>query len=231
MNAARNERTKDTYWTPAAVLERARDVAGPFALDPATDPRNPTKAGKFCVAPEWMQRACEVPVTPDWFAGILAQPDALANCYTDGLAQDWTALAAGGMVWVNPPFGREKIAFLVKAHQEARKGCSIQMITPCDPSTVWWQRFCSPRLAGEFAPAVCYLRQRPTFIDPETGKPPVNEKGEANGSMFGCQIAYWGPRRADFYAAWAAAGDVDLGPDADPGHYAHRRRDPLAGVV
>lgn len=233
MNAARNERTKDTYWTPAALLDRAREM-GPIAFDPATDPRNPTKAKKFAVHEDWMRMAAlgrdrhgdPTVMHFAWFDGLLATPGALDGCVVDGLAQDWTALAAGGMVWVNPPFGREKIPYLVKAHQEAAKGCEIQMITPCDPATTWWQRFCSPRLAGQHAPAVVYLRQRPTFIDPETGKPPLNDKGEANGAMFGCQIAYWGRRRRDFYAAWAPAGDVDLGPEFDSSHYAHRVQDP-----
>lgn len=189
MNASRTEKTKDTYCTPEELLEVARMMRGePFALDPATNPFNPTKADCICVAPD------------------LEDPGPFA--YVNGLAQDWTALADGGMIWLNPPFSK-KLSFLMKCADEYSRGAEIQALVPCDPATRWWQEYCSPRLSP--ASAVVHLTRRPVFIDPDTGKPPTDKEGKPTGSMFGCNVVYWGPEPERFREVWEFLGDVDMG--------------------
>lgn len=192
MNASRTGSTKDTYCTPANILDAARRLRGPFALDPATNVYNPTAAQFFCLAP-----------------GGYVPSD--GRGFVDGLAQDWADLvdrAGGGSVWLNPPF-LAKLPFLTKCAIEYARGCEIQAIIPCDPATVWFQRHCSPRLSA--ARAVCYLRSRPVFLNPETMKPPTDAQGRPAGAMFGCAVVYWGPDPDLFREVWSDLGDVDLG--------------------
>src|SRR5688572_28422274 len=43
----------------------------------------------------------------------------------DGLAADWAKEAAGGIIYMNPPYGREIGRWTEKALQEARAGAEI----------------------------------------------------------------------------------------------------------
>jgi hypothetical protein len=200
MNATRTKDTKDTFLTPPEILETARRMrnSAPFGLDPATNVNNPTAARVICIAPQ-------VIITP-YSPGLVVHP--ASHVAMDGLAQNWAELADGGMVWLNPPFGRAKVDFLKKAAEEYRRGAEIQVIIPCDPATGWWQDHCSPRLST--ARGVCFLRRRPTFLDPETGKPVVGKDGKPQGPQFGCNIIYFGDRIHDFRDVWWEMGDVDV---------------------
>lgn len=201
MNATRTEATKDDYLTDPKILEVARRMRGSFALDPATNFNNPTAARVICVESAIMPA---MPVLPAaWCI------NAFEAIHLDGLQRNWAVLAAGGMVWINPPFGRAKLLFLAKAGNEFHRGAEIQMLIPCDPGTGWWQDYCSPRLSA--ARAVCHLRRRPQFYDPLTGCPVIGKDGKPQGPQFSCNIVYWGEAADLFCETWAHLGDVDRG--------------------
>lgn len=52
----------------------------------------------------------------------------------NGLIQDWS----GETVFVNPPYGREIVKWVTKAHMEAQKGTQIVMLLPVRTSTRWF---------------------------------------------------------------------------------------------
>ena len=59
------------------------------------------------------------------------------NYYTpkeNGLIQDWS----GESVFVNPPYGKEIVQWVKKAHMEALKGTVIVMLLPVRSSTRWF---------------------------------------------------------------------------------------------
>lgn len=57
----------------------------------------------------------------------------------DGLAQCWHTAAAGGAVWVNPPYGRGIGAWVKKAAETALLGTPVVMLLPARTDTRWWQ--------------------------------------------------------------------------------------------
>lgn len=52
----------------------------------------------------------------------------------NGLLQDWS----NEHVFVNPPYGREIVQWVKKAHMEARKGTLIVILLPARTSTRWF---------------------------------------------------------------------------------------------
>jgi len=194
VNYGRTGKTKDTFLTPEWILDLVREFGdGMIHLDPATNLDNTTGADVICVAP-----GTTIPPFSQTRGVILE----------DGLSNPWTDLAMGGLIWCNPPF-IHKALFLKKATQEYHKGAEILMIVPSDPTAKWWQTWVSPRLSG--ATAVCYLSKRPTFLDPETGKPPLDAHGKPTSAMFGCAIVYFGSDIQKFRDIFGPHGDVDAG--------------------
>jgi len=55
----------------------------------------------------------------------------------NGLIQDWS----GERVFVNPPYGREIVTWVKKAHEEAQKGTLIVMLLPVRTSTRWFHNW------------------------------------------------------------------------------------------
>lgn len=59
-----------------------------------------------------------------------------ARCFTqadDALRQRWE-----GVVWMNPPYGREIVAFMRKARAEADLGATVVCLVPARVDTKWW---------------------------------------------------------------------------------------------
>lgn len=95
-----------------------------------------------------------------------------ATYYTkneDGLAQLWA-----GVVWMNPPYGREIIKWMRKANDAAKNGATVVCLVPARTDTNWWHeyviqhevRFIRGRLkfgnatnSAPFPSAVCVMRQ------------------------------------------------------------------------
>jgi phage N-6-adenine-methyltransferase len=54
----------------------------------------------------------------------------------NGLLQTW-----GGVVFMNPPYGKEITAWMQKAFQESRKGATVVCLVPARTDTLWWHRY------------------------------------------------------------------------------------------
>jgi len=63
------------------------------------------------------------------------------NHYTineNGLKQDWGA----GIVFMNPPYGREINKWVKKAYDESLKGTTVVCLLPARTDTRWWHDYC-----------------------------------------------------------------------------------------
>jgi site-specific DNA-methyltransferase (adenine-specific) len=55
----------------------------------------------------------------------------------DGLAQDWR-----GVLWLNPPYGREISRWVAKAYQAAQEnGATVVCLLPARTDTKWWHTY------------------------------------------------------------------------------------------
>jgi phage N-6-adenine-methyltransferase len=54
----------------------------------------------------------------------------------DGLKQIWT-----GVVWCNPPYGREIGKWIKKAYQTAARGHTVVMLIPARTDTAYWHDY------------------------------------------------------------------------------------------
>lgn len=56
----------------------------------------------------------------------------------DGLAQPWQ-----GVVWVNPPYGREIGKWVRKAYESSLQGAAVVCLLPARTDTAWWHDYCT----------------------------------------------------------------------------------------
>jgi phage N-6-adenine-methyltransferase len=58
---------------------------------------------------------------------------------TDGLSQRWE-----GVVWCNPPYGREIGLWVKKAWESVQSGDAevVMLLVPSRTDTKWWHRYC-----------------------------------------------------------------------------------------
>lgn len=56
----------------------------------------------------------------------------------DGLSLPWF-----GVVWCNPPYGREIGKWVQKAWESAVHGATVVMLVPARVDTAWWHDFCA----------------------------------------------------------------------------------------
>lgn len=54
----------------------------------------------------------------------------------DGLKQEWS-----GVVWMNPPYGREIGFWMRKAHESAANGAVVVCLVPARTDTKWWHDY------------------------------------------------------------------------------------------
>jgi len=154
--------TSGNHWqSPDPILNRVRRV-DVVALDPCTVAANPTGADAI----------------------ITAEDD---PC---GLFADWAAVANGGLVYCNPPFGRGVAAeFAAKIVVEAAYGCEVIALTRGDMSTAWSRRMALAATLICFPPRI-------RFRD-ATGSPP-----------FANTLFYYGPRPQTFRRAFETLGPL-----------------------
>lgn len=57
--------------------------------------------------------------------------------HQNGLLQEWT-----GVVWMNPPYGREISAWIQKAYESAQRGSIVVCLVPSRTDTAWWHDYC-----------------------------------------------------------------------------------------
>lgn len=63
----------------------------------------------------------------------------------DGLTQDWFKDANGGVVWMNPPYGRGQTQeWLSKANSEALRGVEVLALVPSRTGALWFHKYCFP---------------------------------------------------------------------------------------
>ena len=105
----------------------------------------------------------------------------------DGLCQDWD-MERGGLIYVNPPYGRQQSKWIAKAIAESvrrpfqgnKLATEIILLIPARTDTVNWQQ-------GVFnnADAVCFIRGRIKF------------RGARNGAPFPSALVYFGDRERE----------------------------------
>ena len=93
------------------------------------------------------------------------KPAKVLNYFTiedDALTQDWK-----GVVWCNPPYGREQIKFINKALNESKKHDStVVLLIPARPDTKVWQDIIFPNASN-----ICFVRGRLKFGGAEYNAP------------------------------------------------------------
>ena len=89
----------------------------------------------------------------------------VGNYYTveqNALEQDWQ-----GVVWCNPPYGREQVKFIQKAYDESVKhGSIVVCLIPARPDTKVWQD-----LIFKHADQICFIKGRLKFGNSKDAAP------------------------------------------------------------
>ena len=114
----------------------------------------------------------------------------------DGLSKDWQ-MERGGLIYVNPPYGRELKKWVGKVVSETsrrpfqsnRLGTEVILLIPARPDTANWQQ-------GIFnnADAVCFVQGRIKF------------RGAHSGAPFPSALVYFGDREEDFCKHFRSMG-------------------------
>lgn len=134
-------------WQTPDVVLHAVRDLAPIALDPCASIGNPCGATAFIHPPD------------------------------NGLTADWWSLADGGLIYVNPPYGRALGGWVGKSVLVAAGGDNeILLLTPSRTDTAWYD------MAESTANALCSWRGRLTF------------KGADAPAPFPSALFYWGRR-------------------------------------
>jgi len=118
---------------------------------------------------------------------------ATSNAVGDGLVFPWhIAKDAPGLVYCNPPYGRELPKWVNKINEEAEYGLEIILLCPARPGSKWWKR------VWKSADAFCFIDGRITFE--QASAPP----------LFPSALFYWGSREHKFCRAFQNNGIVGI---------------------
>ena len=80
----------------------------------------------------------------------------------DAIKQEWK-----GVIWCNPPYGREQVKFITKALEEHTKhNSTVVLLIPARPDTKVWQDVIFPN-----ASQVCFVRGRLRFGESKENAP------------------------------------------------------------
>ena len=112
----------------------------------------------------------------------------------NGLLWSWVGR---GLVYVNPPFGREVGEWAAKAAREGRLGAEVVWLAPARTDTEWFHGHVLR------CRALVLVRGRLAFGNPDPDAPPTTEGGSL---AHGLAIAYWGARLQVFRQAFADMG-------------------------
>lgn len=115
-------------------------------------------------------------VAYDPCCGPQAPARAVKHAGANGLETNWTEIAEGGLVYVNPPFS-ELRKWAEKTVAEARAGASIVVLTPGDLGTRWAQTLLSAD------PVIAAWRGRIAFGGP-TEPSVTSGSSKKAGAMF-----------------------------------------------
>lgn len=118
----------------------------------------------------------------------------------DGLHTPWVS-AGRGLIYCNPPYGREIGDWIEKARTESEeRAAEVVMLVPARTDTAWWHEHVAGVARGR-----CFWRGRLRFGNPAPGK------GSGESSTFPSAVLYYGPRPYAFGAAFEDAGEVVIG--------------------
>lgn len=154
----RTESTRDDWNTPSWLLDLVRRVR-PIDLDPCG---NPTSL-------------------------VGATREYGRHVDRDGLALPWH-VAGGGLVFVNPPYGKALPDWARKYAHESERNAEIVALVPARTETKWF------RTMRNASVAVCFLSKRVHFV------------GGTSGATFPSAVFYTGRHVVDFYTAFHEHG-------------------------
>lgn len=77
----------------------------------------------------------------------------------DGLKQKWE-----GVVWMNPPYGREIKHWVKKAYESSLQGATVVCLLPARTDTMWFHEYC---MKGDIE----FIRGRLKFGDAKNSAP------------------------------------------------------------
>lgn len=148
MPISHGEQVQD-YCTPPWVVQDVVGALGPIALDPCA-----TRAGLHSTVP------AQTRLTIDDELGYFSA--------------DWTLLAAGGLIYVNPEYGGGDLSsrrWMEPVARWAAAGESIACLLRVSTGSEWWHDLVVP-----YVLQACFYRGRIKFWDPRTGE-------ETHGNM------------------------------------------------
>lgn len=180
INAGLYTSDRDDWNSPSCVLDKVREL-GPLVLDPCSNERSI----------------------------VNAEVEFRLSRGEDGLRAAWATLGvAGGLVYLNPPYGDAIADWTRKATFEARRGAEIVALLPARTDTAWFQRdiatanaLCFWRGRLRFGAAVADQRQVALF---DEARAQLEEPDET--APFPSVIAYWGPRSERFVEVFSGCG-------------------------
>jgi DNA N-6-adenine-methyltransferase (Dam). len=144
--------------------------------------------------PQWVIDLVEllgpIDLDPCWAPGSLVNARRYYTKETDGLNKPWDT---GGLIYVNPPYGRDIGKWMRKCLDEAAQGAEIVALVPARTGTRWFQS------AASMSDAICFVKGRVDFFSPERA---------STSPMFHSIVLYWGDRVSDFAHAFGEAGFV-----------------------
>ncbi len=177
-----------THWcTPEHFLDRVREL-GPIGLDPFSNPRSKVNAS---VAWGW----------PPPGGGLFERPWCPRGFeWKDSLKENWRGY---GLVFCNPPYGKELPPCIDKMCTEGERGTEIVALIPSSTDTKWWHKVVNSADAGVF------VQGRIAFDNP-----PPGSKGDAPSMV--SFVAYWGPQVEAFFDAFGDMGAITLLRDPRP---------------
>lgn len=81
-----------------------------------------------------------------------AKTDYFFSKEVDALKMNWR-----GVCWMNPPYGRQIVAWMKKAYEESQAGATVVCLVPSSTSTGWWHDYA---MKGE----IRFLRGRVKYV-------------------------------------------------------------------
>jgi hypothetical protein len=169
--------------TPEFILERVRRVfGGQIAFDPCSNPASIVRAEVAIMLPEYQGK-------------VTGPGPAETVMFGDGLAQPWV-----DRTFVNHPWkvGLNRKWTTKTAFEAIANGNEICALIPSSPCSHWFRD-----AVWDCAQAVCFLN-RFAFLN----FPPNPKTGKIDVTDFDVAMAYYGPNRGKFVAAFNAVGTV-----------------------
>ena len=127
------------------------------------------------------------PIGLDPCSNVTSKVKASAAWLSGGLEVDWSGF---GLVYVNPPYGRELKQWAEKIAAEADRGVEIIALVPARTDTKWFRQMWNRKSA------VCLWQGRITF------------EGAPNPAPFPSAVFYYGPHDLKFMQAFCDAGMI-----------------------